>query len=300
MTRTPLRIFVIASAITSPGLLGAQEAITQLPTLYLQADRRDEELKDQPRAVTVLTDANLQASPTEPGAGIALHSPGLTFSGFGQPGTDFLNIRGVGPLGYPLSATDHIVAFSVNEVPTSGFGFPPAMLDMDQVEVFRGPQGTVFGRNALGGGINFVPRAADGVRERRFVIEAGTDGYRVGDFVAGGWLVEDRLAGRIALRFQDFDGDIPNTIAGGTEGGASLSAARLSLTAYTDSGWDISAMLQGDRSKRHSSYLLYYEHPDFPESGDDFIPENSRENRQFILKAGKDFDGMRFTLSTAA
>lgn len=293
-----IRAIVIASSVTSPAALAAQEMVIQLPAITIHADRRNEALKDQPRAVSVLGENDLAATPGEPGAGIALNAPGLTFSGFGQPGTDFLNIRGVGPLGYPLSATDHIVAYSVNEVPTSAFGFPPAMFDMEQTEVFRGPQGTVFGRNALAGGINFVPRAADGVRERRFAAEIGTDGHRMADLVFGGWLVPDRVAGRVALRFQDYDGDIANTVAGGKEGGAALSAARLSLTAYTQDGWDISAMLQGDRRKTHNSFTLWYEHPNFPESGANRLPQNSRENRQAIVKIGKDFGGVRFTSLT--
>lgn len=289
-------LILIAPALPAP--VAAQDAHIRLPAIEVSADRRDEDLQEQPRAVTVLKHNEVETTPTEPGAGIALNSPGLTFSGFGQPGTDFLNIRGVGPLGYPLSATDHVVAYSVNEVPTSSFGFPASLFDMEQIEVLRGPQGTLFGRNALAGGINFVPHGADGDYERQLSVEAGTDGYKKGDFVAGDWLVANQLAGRVALRFQDFDGDVPNSVANGTEGGTSLSGARLSLTAYTASGWDISTMLQADKRESHNSYLLYYEHPNFPESGDDRIPEHNRENLQAIIKAEKQFGHARLTYLT--
>lgn len=297
MTISRFRL-LLASTFLIPTFATAQEGPVQLGTIYLNADKRGEALNEQPRSVTVLEGQGLDTTPTEPGAGIALNSPGLHFSGFGQPGTDFLNIRGVGPLGYPLSATDHTVAHSVDEVPTSTFGFPPALFDMDQVEVVRGPQGTLFGRNALAGGINFVPRGADGVEERKLTVEAGTDGHLMTEVIAGGWILNDRLAGRVALRFQDFDGDVPNTIANGTEGGASLAAVRLSLTGYTDSGWTISTMLQADRRESHNSYLLYLEHPNFPESGDDRIPRHTRDNRQVTLRIENDFGPIEFTSLT--
>jgi len=298
MRRTPCYVYILFSFVVSPASLHADGVRIELDPIYIHADRRSEKLQAQPRSVTLLNQTDLEKTPTEPGAGIALGSPGLVFSGFGQPGTDFLNIRGVGPLGYPLSASDYTVGYSVNEVPTSTFGFPPSLFDMEQVEVIRGPQGTLFGRNSLGGGLNFVPRAADGSRDRSFASEVGSDGHMMADLAAGGWIQDDTLAGRIALRFQDFDGDVPNTVAKGTEGSASLSAARLSLAKYTETGWILSAMLQADHNKSHNSYLLYHQHPNFPESGSDRIPSHTRDNRQVILTAEKEYGKLLFTSLT--
>lgn len=298
MFRTSASILVFAGSMVLPNVLFAQDVSFELDTVFLSADRRGEELRDQPRSATVLHGEDLSARQTHSGAGIALQTPGLTFSGFGQPGTDFLNIRGVGPLGYPLSASDHTVAYSVNEVPTSSFGFPPVLLDMEQVEVMRGPQGTLFGRNALAGGLNFVTRGADGASDRSFTLEAGSDGHIVADVAAGGWLVEDRIAGRVVLGFQNFSGDVPNSIADDTEGSAELLVGRVTLAGYTESGWTLSAMLQTDRRETSNSYTLYYEHPNFPESGSDRIPSNTLENRQAVLTAERDFGDVRFTSLT--
>lgn len=298
MPRFSFSTLLVASSITSSAVAFAGQGPIELGTMYINADKRAEQIREQPRAVTVLTEEDLRSSPTEPGAAIARRTPGVAFSGFGQPGTDFLNIRGVGPLGYPLSASDHTVAYSVNEVPTSTFGFPPSIFDMEQIEVLRGPQGTLFGRNALAGGLNFVPRAADGERDRRVAIEAGSEGHRLLDAATGGWLVEDTLAGRLAVRFRDFDGDVPNPVTGDTEGGASLSAGRFSLAGFSDSGWMVSSMFQLDDAESHNSYLLYYEHPDFPVSGEDRSPEHSRENRQVTINAEKEFADLLFTSLT--
>ena len=246
----------------------------------------------------MITGSNLPTGEIEVGASISNQSPGLTFSGFGQPGTDFLKIRGVGAIGYPLSASDQLVGFSVDEVPTSMFGFPPAMFDMEQIEVVRGPQGTLFGRNALAGGVNFVTGKANGERVRRFGLSVGSDGYVNSELVFGDWIVDDKVALRTALRFSDYKGTIPNTNVGGTLGGANIAAGRLSLAAYTDSGWDLSLMLQTDTEERFNSFQILYENPDYPVSGESRIPENSRKNRQATLRLTKDFEHTRFTSLT--
>lgn len=300
-----LRSAVVASGL---GLLTAPCAVAQntagdsaavhLQPIYVHFDRRAEEVRYQPRAITVIDGDDLPKGEIETGAAISNRGPGLTFSGFGQPGTDFLKIRGVGALGYPLSATDQLVGFSVDEVPTSMFGFPPTLFDMDQIEIARGPQGTSFGRNALAGGINFVPNRADGKRVRYIDGSLGTDEFKSGDMVMGGWLVPGVLAGRVAVHAMDYEGDIPSSTTGGTLGGASELGGRLSLTAFGDNGWTVSTMAQADYQRRNNSFQILYEDPGFSTSAENRVPENTRENRQVNLRVEKEFDSVTVTSLT--
>lgn len=301
-----LRAVLLASCAVLPAASGNAQALDapvsdepfELETIVLSFDRRNEDIQDQPRSVTVLDGDTLTGTEVEAGASIARSTPGLSFSGFGQPGTDFVKIRGVGPLGLPVSSNDQQVAYSVNEVPTSMFGFPPTLFDIQQIEVVRGPQGTTFGRNSLGGGINFVTAPADGERTRRLGFAIGTDGYKTADLVFGDWLVEDSLAARLALRASDYDGDIPNTFNGDTLGSAREVAARLSLAAYTENGWVFETMFQADDQRTNNSFRLHYEHPDFPESGSNRTPETTRDNRQFSFQAQKEFEQVVLTFLT--
>ncbi|MEM1431698.1 MAG: TonB-dependent receptor, partial [Pseudomonadota bacterium] len=304
--RTPrLRALLLCTVACWAGMAAqstAQDAPNSasflLDPIFVQFDRRNEDLQEQPRAVTVIGAEDFPLGEIEAGAALANRTPGVTFNGFGQPGTDFLKIRGVGALGYPLSASDQLVGFSIDEVPTSMFGFPPTLFDMDQVEVVRGPQGTLFGRNALAGGVNFVPNKADGSRVREFELAVGTDGYVLADLTVGDWLIEDSLAARLALHFSDYDGTIENTNVGGTLGGSSEIGGRLSLTAFTDNGWTISAMAQADDQERNNSFQIYYENPDFPVSGESKVPANTRDNRQFTLRLEREFEHFAFTSLT--
>ena len=232
---------------------------------------------------------------SDPGAEITRASPNFVFAGFGQPGLDFVNMRGVGPLGNPLNSLDNTVGFATNGVPTTAFGYPPSLLDVERVEVLRGPQGTLFGRNALGGAVNVITRGADGEREFKVTGELGSSGHKLAEVVAGGWLAPGLVAGRAALRFQDLDGDIPNRIAGGHEGGAELAAGRGTLRFTPSPDLTINLMAGHDRDKRHNSYTLLLEQPGYPVSGADIIPMNDRERSEFTADIQRRFDGVVFT-----
>ncbi len=295
-----LALLLCSVALTSSPALAQEEEPVNLGTIYITANKRVEVLMRLPQSLTVVEAGGLSPAGLEPAAEIARRTPNFVFSGFGQPGTEFGVIRGVGPLGYPLSADDSTIAYSFAGVPTTNFGYPPAMFDMERIEIARGPQGTMFGRNALAGGIDFIPREADGDPGGYLRAEVGTDGHRLGEIGYGGWLVPDQLAARVALQFRNFDGDVPNTIAGGTEGGSELAGGRISLKAYTQDGWEVSLLAQADDQTRHNSYTMLYEADPLPVSGADQIPLNTRDNRQAVLKVERDFDGFRFTSLTSA
>ncbi|WFE75792.1 TonB-dependent receptor [Roseinatronobacter sp. S2] len=288
-------ILMSSVALIAVPALAEEAAPTLLGTIFFTANKRVEDAMNLPQSLTVVDADTLSPAALEPAAELARRTPGFVYSGFGQPGSEFGVIRGVGPLGYPLSADDSTIAYSFAGVPTTNFGFPPAMFDMARIEVARGPQGTMFGRNALAGGIDFVPREADGEEGGSLRAEIGTDGHRLAELAYGGWILPDQLAGRVALQFRDFGGDVPNTIAGGTEGGRRLSGGRIALKGFTQNGWEVSLLAQADDQTRHNSYTMLYEADPFPQSGADTIPLNTRNNRQAVLKVEREFEGFRFT-----
>src|SRR5690606_27122831 len=122
-----------------------------------------------------------------------------------------------------------VIGISVDGVPTTLSGIGAPILDMERVEVLKGPQGTTFGRNAFAGAINIVRKPADGTRETILSSELGSDGHAFLEGTTGGWLLENVLAARGTLRFQNYDGDVPNPITGQKEGGAQLGAGKASV-----------------------------------------------------------------------
>lgn len=298
-----LAVALIAGGRAAPA--AAQSAPESAPTasltlepIFITGLKGEDPVQDTPASVTVIFDDGRNFSALEPGPAITRAAPNFYFGGFAQPGADFVTMRGVGPLGQPSNSLDNSVGFSTNGAPTSAFGFPPSLLDVERVEVIRGPQGTLFGRNALGGAVNVVTRPADGLREFRLRGEVGSEGHLMGEAIAAGPLNGDRLAGRLAARVQKSDGDYPNLIVGGEEGSLNLGAARGSLRFTPSEDLQVDVILGYDQERRESNYSLFLEHPDFPASGASIIPENERRRAEATLEIRKDFEAARLTALT--
>ncbi|WP_025030271.1 TonB-dependent receptor [Nitratireductor aquibiodomus] len=295
---------LLASTFLGGALLGGaagfpahadEDAATVLPVLTVTALKRIEAAHDLAGSVTVVEGDDPVSNAVDPGAALTRSAPNFYFGGFGQPGLDFVNMRGIGPLGQPANSLDNSVGFATNGAGTSAFGFPPSLLDVERIEVLRGPQGTLFGRNAMGGAVNVVTRPADGEHEVRLTGEVGTEGYALGEAVIGGWLQEGVLAGRGALRYQKQDGDVPNVVIGGEEGDLDIAAARGTLRYTPTDDLSVNLVLGFDRDERHNNYNMYLEAPGFPVSGSDVIPENRRTRAEATLEIEKEFEAFRLT-----
>jgi len=134
-----------------------------LPTIVVTATRRSESIQNVPGGVTSLTGAfldQIHANSFEQFAGFV---PGLSYDSLG-PTSDIVAIRGVTTGGTQLSSG---IGMYFDQVPIGastpfGVGFqtiPINTFDLSRIEVLNGPQGTLYGANALGGAIKYVPAA---------------------------------------------------------------------------------------------------------------------------------------------
>ena len=189
----------------------------QLETVIVTAQRRSENIKDVPMAITAIKGDKLDVL-TSGGQDIRFLSgraPSLVVeSDFGRSFPRFY-IRGQGNTDFDLNASQPVglvVDDIVQESPMLK-GFP--VFDVDQVEVLRGPQGTLFGRNSPAGVIKFdSARPVIGKTEGYGSIGFGTD--RVIN-VEGAYNlpISDTMAARISLQSQNRDDRVTNTFAAG-------------------------------------------------------------------------------------
>ncbi|HEX2813642.1 MULTISPECIES: TonB-dependent receptor domain-containing protein [Sphingopyxis] len=123
--------------------------------IVVTAQKRVESIQDVPIAITALSQKNLEEQKIESGADIMRAVPNLTFSKSNFTGYN-ISIRGIGTKA--ISATsDPGVAVSFNNVGIiHNRFFEQEFFDMERLEVLRGPQGTLYGRNATGGVINLI------------------------------------------------------------------------------------------------------------------------------------------------
>lgn len=166
-----------AEAARSPSTSEAQPD-AELPAVTVTARKREESAQTVPISVTVLDRQAVMTdtSAADENAGLARATPNLSFADSGGQYGNLFVIRGVGSFA-PLSCDDTSVVMYLNEVPRSVYGAPPTLLDVDRVEVLRGPQGTLFGRNTQGGAIDVITRIPGFKREFTATAEAGTHGY---------------------------------------------------------------------------------------------------------------------------
>jgi len=119
--------------------------------IIVTARRRDERLQDVPVSVTALSAASLERSTVQTISDIRILTPGFTFASEGGKDNIALSLRGIGQI--PLGETTPGVVVYVNQVPLPSIGSNLPTYDLGSIQVLKGPQGTLFGRNTLGGAV---------------------------------------------------------------------------------------------------------------------------------------------------
>ena len=188
----------------------------------------ERELQSTPLAVSVLSGEELRRSESRTVADLTGQSPSMTFSqtaGYGQ-----LTIRGIGTNAV-LTGADPSSAVYLDGV----YLARPAMVladfvDLDRAEVLRGPQGTLYGRNAVGGALNILTKLPSDTFEASARIAAGNLGARRVEASVSGPIVAGRLRGSAALLRGVEDGFVRDSEHPGHPlGGVDVLAARAKL-----------------------------------------------------------------------
>src|SRR5580693_1627708 len=150
-------ISMILIAATGP-LLAAQTSSTEstvLEEVTVTAQRRSESLQTVPIAISALSAADIERNGIHQLGTLATRVPGLTFSPFAA-GQNIVSLRGVSS-NDDGAGTDNSVAVFVDDVYLGRVSnINPEMYDVDRVEVLRGPQGTLYGKNTIGGAVNII------------------------------------------------------------------------------------------------------------------------------------------------
>ena len=124
-----------------------------LQEIVVTASLRNSSAADLPQSVSVLDAAALQGAGVQHFEDVLAMIPNLSWaSGSSRP--RFFQLRGIGEVEQYQGAPNPSVGFLIDDIDFSGVGMPATLFDTRQIEVLRGPQGTVYGANALAGLIN--------------------------------------------------------------------------------------------------------------------------------------------------
>jgi outer membrane receptor protein involved in Fe transport len=148
---------------------------TTLDTVVVTARKRDESLAKVPESITVFTAQTLEAYNIQSFDDYATKTPNISFAYGGGP-TGIADARTVairGITGQNLFGTAGATGFYIDDTPVPG-SIDPRVLDIDNIEVLKGPQGTLFGESSLGGNVRLITKRPDlSANDIGYMVEAG-------------------------------------------------------------------------------------------------------------------------------
>ena len=161
-----------ASGLWAASAVPAEESAGGIEEVIVTAQRTAESIQDVPIAVTALTGGMLEDRQVITPSDLQMNAPSVSFTATNFGGSSF-SIRGIGRL--VIGTTGEAgVSTHMDEIPVATNLNTVEFFDMERVEILRGPQGTLYGRNATGGAINFVTAKPDfGEAEGFLDFEAG-------------------------------------------------------------------------------------------------------------------------------
>lgn len=234
---------IIASSILATSLLSESvlaesgkgvSALMEEVQVVARKKSQGEMVQDVPVAITAYSAEQLEAKFVVDLEGLSFSMPNVTLDDIGTAnGTANFSIRGLG-INSSIPSIDPTVGVFVDGIYlgiTSGVIYD--FFDLEGIEVLRGPQGTLFGRNVTGGAI--LLKTARPTQEfsakAKAAVESGSEGIsnKIAAFAVNGGLVEDTLSGKLAVYTRDNDGWYKNLATGDQFGEESVDMVRGAL-----------------------------------------------------------------------
>jgi len=212
-------------------------AATSVETVVVTSSKIKGDIQTVPIAITALSQEQLTSRQIAGGPDLVKEVPNLTFTKTNFSGYS-IQIRGIGTQAISVT-TDPAVAVALNDIPfIRNHFFEQEFFDVNQVEVLRGPQGTLYGRNATAGVVNVISAKPTDQFEAMLSADWGNYTNRRYEGMVNIPLVDDRLGLRVAGEWTKRDGYTTNQITGSPIDGRDLWSIRATLA------WKPSAKVQ--------------------------------------------------------
>jgi len=216
MKTLPLSLAIV-SAISSAMLISAsaisaEQAATEaleLDVVTVSADFRNTNVQDLSEAVTVIGADNIEARSAEHLEAVLSFAPNVNFASGASRGRYF-QIRGIGERSQFVDPVNPSVGLMIDGIDMTGLGGAATLIDVEQVEVLRGPQGTRFGANALAGMINIKSKDATKETEGFVAVKAGNYNAHTESAAISG-SITNSVQGRLAVNSHQSDGYMSNS-----------------------------------------------------------------------------------------
>jgi iron complex outermembrane recepter protein len=233
--RTPQGLTI---AVTTPAS-GADTAAPpdQVIDIIVTAQKQPEKIQDVPISLTTLSQAEIEDGKIDSFRDVAANTPNF-FTTVSDRAFNFQTIRGLGNANFLVRDS---ISFFIDDVPYDNVHqfLPGALFDTERIEVLRGPQSTLYGRNSQAGVINVISRQPTNSPEITLGASYGNFNQRQLEFSASDAVIEDKLKFRIAGIYDARDGFTENTFLDDDANNLSSVAGRANLVWTPSDKWNI-------------------------------------------------------------
>ena len=253
----PFALIVAVLFTSAAEVEGSSAEGRMIEEIIVTAQKREESLQETPISVTAFTAEAIEALGFRQSVDITAQTPNYSV-GYpnGDTGVPAPFIRGVGLNDFGVLNQGPIASYLDETYISSNAAQIFQLLDVERVEVLRGPQGTLYGRNATGGAVNFVSRKP--TNESNGMLRAGLGSWGTRKFEAAyGAPISDTAAYRAAVLKTDSDGWLKNRFTGNDQNGIDEFAWRLLVETQPSDAWDLLLNMHGGATK---SDAVQYRH----------------------------------------
>ncbi|WP_324171827.1 TonB-dependent receptor [Sulfurimonas sp.] len=179
-----------------------------LDTVTVTAQKMEENIQDVPVSLTVFDEFAIEDRNIKSVKDIAQYTPNFTIFNPGDWGTVAPSIRG---LYSDVAMTSSTVSMYIDGVPTqSTMGYDAVLEDIERIEVLKGPQGTLYGKNAEAGAINIITKKPNNETKGKIGLEFGSDNKKAYTFNASGAIIKDKFYVGVSGKLYEKDGYMTN------------------------------------------------------------------------------------------
>ena len=227
-----------------------------LDEIIVTAQKRAESLQNVPVSVTAVSAESLEKLGVQSFADLTRVSPSLTIAESTNRNENPVSLRGIGTLSFSIGI-EPSVAVVIDDVPVpKAGGFFSNLSDVERIEVLRGPQSTLFGKNASAGVINIVTQ--DPSTSFEGSVEAGITSdneYRLLGSLSGP--VGDTAGLRVSAYYSDREGHLKNLTDGRSLDGGTNYGARAKLRVNPDGPLDMTFIAEVNESQESTGALPF-------------------------------------------
>ncbi|WP_159931235.1 TonB-dependent receptor [Oceanicoccus sp. KOV_DT_Chl] len=244
-----LAIAIASTIVTSPLMNSAVVAAPVLEEVIVSARKKEDLAQTAPISVALLDSTTLEKGRIEDMLEVVNRVPGFTMNAENVMEPNVF-IRGIGTDIESAAANSSIGVFVDNVYMARSMAFAMDIFDLERVEVLRGPQGTLYGKNVVGGVINFITAKPTEQQDGMFEVGRGSyNSINSKGFVSGP--ITDKLTARLSASSRSHDGYAKNTYTG--KDIEDMNADGLRLQLHYQANDELGYLLNLDESRRRGT-----------------------------------------------